>query len=793
MHFVVLWSTFGPWVQLLDPATGRRWERKDRLLARLPDVQVTLSEERFAQWRKTSFAREPLRERLSELGVSAERGRNLVEDACTAASFRPYATLDAATRMVHMLVAGAAIGKREAARLLEGAIERAESDGIPVSFWWIWQSDTPGMLSARGAPIVRFNGRAAEASSAVEAAVRTSPSPRTRLGQTSAPTSPRELPLEEHAGGSSLFWSLLTLDRRRDLLLLLGAVLLAAGVAALDLVLLQALLHTVERLFLPYYRAGAALALIVLSLCGLSLEWAVVRLAGNLGRRLELRLRAALFEALPKLPEEYLRTRPTSDMAERGHSLHLLRRVPETTRRLFEALVTLFASAAGIAWLFPAARPLVALAGFSMLALPWALSRSACEKLARARSHGINLERFHLDALLGVVPIRVHAAEKSVRREHESLLVSWLRAMLSLHGQETLMQAYQLLGGAVLSIALVIWYLRTGATPSAALLIFYWSSQFPMAGIDYVNQLLTYRSLRLAVLRFFSPLRGARLVEGEVPAAPGTPAQPGVALSFRGVAVKAANRTVLSGIDLELPAGQHVAIVGASGAGKSSLVGLLLGWMKPIEGAIAIDGRPLDAASLRDLRAHTAWVDPAIQIWNDSLINNLLYGADETAVERLPLLIRLCELREVLENLPEGLQATLGEGGARLSGGQGQRVRLTRALIRSQVRLVILDEPFRGLQRPERGLLLQRVRSCFPQATLLFVSHDIRDTEQFERVLVVEAGRVVEDGAPALLKLEPSSRYRSLLEGDKGAHQRVWNTSAWRRVRMHEGKLQEQP
>jgi ABC-type transport system involved in cytochrome bd biosynthesis fused ATPase/permease subunit len=179
-----------------------------------------------------------------------------------------------------------------------------------------------------------------------------------------------------------------------------------------------------------------------------------------------------------------------------------------------------------------------------------------------------------------------------------------------------------------------------------------------------------------------------------------------------------------------------------------------------------------------------------IQIWNDTLIDNVLYGSDGECVERLADAVQVSELTSVLENLPEGLQTSLGEGGLRLSGGQGQRVRLTRALIRKDARLVVLDEPFRGLERPQRQKLLARLRHAFRDATLLFVSHDIRDTEDFERVLVVRGGRIVEDGSPAELVAREHSVYGDLLQRDKHSAETVWGRDAWRRVRMHDGQLQ---
>ena len=128
-------------------------------------------------------------------------------------------------------------------------------------------------------------------------------------------------------------------------------------------------------------------------------------------------------------------------------------------------------------------------------------------------------------------------------------------------------------------------------------------------------------------------------------------------------------------------------------------------------------------------------------------------------------------LRDVLEGLPEGLQSHLGEGGSLVSGGEGQRVRFGRALMRRQARLVILDEPFRGLDRTRRRELLARARAWWSQATLLWITHDVAETRAFDRVLVIEDGRIVEDGTVDELLTEggPFVRFREFWNQQRAA------------------------
>jgi ABC-type transport system involved in cytochrome bd biosynthesis fused ATPase/permease subunit len=257
------------------------------------------------------------------------------------------------------------------------------------------------------------------------------------------------------------------------------------------------------------------------------------------------------------------------------------------------------------------------------------------------------------------------------------------------------------------------------------------------------------------------------------------------------VSVRAAGHTILDKIDLDVEAGAHVAIVGPSGAGKSSLVGILLGWHRPATGRVLIDGWPLDRECLERLRRDTAWVDPTVQLWNRALLDNLRYGVPVKASPPLDQVFDAADLCELLEKLPDGLQTRLGEGGALVSGGEGQRVRLGRGLLRPGVRLVILDEPFRGLDRERRRELLIRARCWWKAATVLCVTHDVGETRGFKRVLVVEGGQIVEDGAPADLAARPGSRYRALLEAEREVREGLWSSGVWRRLRLEGRRLVE--
>jgi len=175
---------------------------------------------------------------------------------------------------------------------------------------------------------------------------------------------------------------------------------------------------------------------------------------------------------------------------------------------------------------------------------------------------------------------------------------------------------------------------------------------------------------------------------------------------------------------------------------------------------------------------------------NRSLAYNLAFGAEAQGGE-VGELLEQADLRALVERLPDGPATPVGEAGGLVSGGEGQRLRFGRALARRAPRLVILDEPFRGLPRDRRAVLMARARRRWADATLLCVTHDIGETAEFPRVLVVDGGRLVEDGAPQVLRARPDSRYAALATAEQRVRDSLWSGPGWRRWRVERGRIEE--
>jgi ABC-type bacteriocin/lantibiotic exporter with double-glycine peptidase domain len=792
-HFVVAWRRHGGLLQVMDPATGRRWTGLRQFLDSVYVHRMPVPASEWREWAGSEEFQGPLRAHLGELGLTPIETEALLGEALADPGWRPLATLDASVRMARSLVLSGALARgREAGRFLRSLLTRCreapggEESVIPESWWSVRPASSSSDPKAdeqvilRGAVLVRVRGRRAPGESVPEEL-----SPELAAALAEPPARPGRELLRLLAADGFLAPGAIAL-----------ALLLAGLGVVLETLLFRSLFDLGRELDLGRQRAAALGSLILVTALFLLLDLPIVRGVLRLGRHLEARLRMAFLRKLPRLGDRYFQSRLTSDMADRSHSVHRLRLVPDLGESFGRTACELLFTLGGIVWLDPGSLPLVLTAGALTVGVPLLLLPRLQEWDLRVRNHAGGLSRFYLDALLGLFPVRTHGAQKAVRRQYESLLVDWSRASLRLRGAQVAADTVVQIAMWGVTIALLFEHLARRGLDGGVLLLVYWALKVLTLGHMLILTLATqYPSHRNVALRLLEPLGAPE--DHDVTVFPpagedGKEKIQGVGLRWEDVSVRAAGHPILEGIDVEIAPGSQVAVVGPSGAGKSSLIGTLLGWHRPAAGRVLVDGEPLLGERFQELRRTTAWVDPAVQVWNRSLLENLRYGTAEGLGLPIDQAIRQADLVAVLRKLPEGLQTPLGEGGGIVSGGEGQRVRFARALLRPGVRLALLDEPFRGLDRGQRRELLARARRLWQGATLLCVTHDIGETLEFDRVLVIENGGVVEDGVPTALAEQPGSRYRSLLAAERGVRQELWESPVWRRLRMERGRLTEE-
>jgi len=786
-HFLVLWRVAGDRVQVMDPARGRRWLKKDDLLRQLYIHYATIPVSAFREWTQSSEFVACLTRRLRNIGVPD--GSRLLTDAFADPSWRSVARLEAYVRFAEGLANDVGLSPGETAGAFSGLVACGASGSNeafpPTPLWMASPGETMAVgdgeeveetVRIRGVPFVRVN--TPEGAGKEESEGESSPIPleselRTALNQRGV------RPM--HA-----LWSLLReRESWRPWFLLLALVITGVG-AVVEAVLLRGLFDLPMRLPLVEQRFVAVVVIAIFCLAMLFLDWPNSIGLSSLGRAIEIGLRRKFLLRIPQLDDRYFQSRPISDMATRAHQVQFLRVLPMMFGHLFRAVVQMVIIAVGMIVIYPrGAFWVLALAG-SMIAIPLMSQPALLERDLRMRTHAAALAGFYLDSLLGLLPVRAHAGELAMVGEHGLRLREWAKSAWQITRATVRVEMATLVVGFVLCAALLHSYLAHGQGTGWSILLLYWGVGIPLLGQEIAFLLRQYPLSRNIVLRLLEPL--VQRVETAPASEPTAQSESAVAIRMSNVVVVAAGHDILRLDELEIAPGAHVAIVGTSGAGKSSLAGLLLGWHRPAQGAVFCDGELLVGPALVHLRRDTVWVDPSVQVWNRSLLDNLRYGSIEND-KPVGEALETADLDEVLARLPWGLQTLLGEDGGLLSGGEGQRVRLGRAVHRGMPRLVVLDEAFRGLPRAQRQALLGRARERWNAATLLFITHDVGDTVGFDRVLVVDSGLIKEDGPPPLLAAQAESRYRALLDAEARVAA-MFRDGQWRRWRVADGKVQ---
>jgi ATP-binding cassette subfamily B protein len=208
---------------------------------------------------------------------------------------------------------------------------------------------------------------------------------------------------------------------------------------------------------------------------------------------------------------------------------------------------------------------------------------------------------------------------------------------------------------------------------------------------------------------------------------------------------------VLQDFDLHVPAGQKVGLVGRSGAGKSTVLALLQRLYDPERGHVLIDEQDIAAVTQESLYRAIAVVHQDTALFHRSVIENLRYGKPEASDDEVREAAALAHCTEFIERMPQGFDTTVGERGLRLSGGQRQRLAIARAFLRDAP-IILLDEATSALDSESEQAVQEALLRLFKGRTVLAIAHRLSTLTSFDRILVLERGRVVEDGAPDELR-----------------------------------------
>jgi ATP-binding cassette subfamily C protein CydCD len=504
--------------------------------------------------------------------------------------------------------------------------------------------------------------------------------------------------------------------------------------------------------------AGALLtALVVVAPLAGALHWVESWLAHDVAYRLLTDMRLAVFRKLDALAPAYLTRRRTGDLAGVAtHDVELIEYFFAHT--VTPALVAVLVPAAVLATLAAFAPPLaIVLVPFLLYtALLPVLGRARIDRLgSRAREASGDLNAHVVDTVQGLGEIvaygRMHAWGEALAARARRFFDLRLPFLRDLTRQTALQETATGLGGLAVT-AVGAWLVQQGRLEAGALPLLTLLALSAFVPLWEVAQVGRQLADTLGAARRLHAVEAEPVPVVDGPGARGIGRREGPAVELADVRFTYPGRTrpALDGVSLQVPIGGTVALVGPSGAGKTTVANLLLRFWDPQSGVVRLLGHDLRNYTLDDLRRRIALVAQDTYLFNDTLRANIMLARPEAGEMALADAIERAALSEVVAALPDGLDTMVGERGARLSGGQRQRVAIARAFLKNAP-VLILDEATSHLDAVSEMMVRDALERLARDRTTLVIAHRLSTVRDADAIVVFHEGRVVEVGRHAEL------------------------------------------
>ncbi len=510
-----------------------------------------------------------------------------------------------------------------------------------------------------------------------------------------------------------------------------------------------------------------ALVAVALAATGFQLTrgLALLRLQGHL----DWHLQAALFDRLLRLPVTFFRRFSTGELVDRTLGIQAIRETlsAHATNALLGGLFGLY----GLILLFfydvKLAVIAVALVLFAGI-VTFGLGLLQVREERRQIRHRGEVEGLVMQLLAGVAKLKVAAAEPRALSTWADAYASQKRRFVSAqrvaNWQEVFQAVFPLLATAqiFLAISAGLQPVDPGLTPPTSFTIgdfIAFNAAFGQLLVA-MNQMVLALTAVLAVVPLFErlqPLLETPTEYGANMLAPGT-LKGEIELSEVSFRYLADGPLILDRLSLHIDAGEFVAVVGASGSGKSTILRLLLGFEQALQGGIFYDGKPIETLDLSAVRQQIGIVMQNGRLMTGSLLENIV-GSSHLAIEDAWHAARLAGLAEDIKAMPMGMHTVLTEGGSTLSGGQRQRLMIARALVH-QPRILLLDEASSALDNRTQAIVAETFARL--NTTRLIIAHRLSTIRQVDRICVIEHGRIVQSGSFEALMAEEDGPFYAL-------------------------------